>query len=189
MLVWELWQDSVLVSTAYSSLHTHVTAGMRSNELTLSSILLLVYNAGTTAEYWIVPPFMTSTNVGWQYYSQYVMQGTSNRFREDHSAVLIRLILVQLYRGGTAVLFSTELNTRSYEGIPLRGHYRYGPDMYCSKFPMSITEMYMIKWPSPPVLIIPSLCTHFLWLIMTAEGLTRRMRPQTSIMQVGRETL
>ena len=28
LLVWEQWKDSVLVSTAYSSLHTHVTAVM-----------------------------------------------------------------------------------------------------------------------------------------------------------------
>jgi hypothetical protein len=34
-------------------------------------------------------------------------------------------------RGGTAVLFSTELNIRSYEGIPLRGHHRYGHDTTC----------------------------------------------------------
>ena len=44
LLVWEQWKDSVLVSTAYSILHTHVTAVMHSSELALSCILFSVYN-------------------------------------------------------------------------------------------------------------------------------------------------
>jgi hypothetical protein len=43
------------------------------------------------------------------------MQGTSNRFRE----MLISPEIGTALPRGTAVLFSIELNTRSYEGIPL----------------------------------------------------------------------
>jgi hypothetical protein len=53
------------------------------------------------------------------------MPGTSTDLEKS---LFSRTSISTAVPGGTAVLFSTELNTRSYEGIPLRGHYRYGPD-------------------------------------------------------------
>ena len=101
---------------------------MRTNELTLSSILLLVYNAvllpstGLYLPSWLVPMSVDNTSC------KVPLTDLERSFSRTNTSTDVP--------GGTAVLFSTELNTRSYEGIPLRGYYRYGPDTLsnCTKF-------------------------------------------------------